>query len=205
MKIIILITAFLIVSISYGQSCSQAPTKASCDFYSECLEDNYNCQNTDYQYPIEYGDRFCNEFELSRDNLTLKGKVWIDRTMICLQKVLFDEFLGDDLNRNMNENFLCKDISKVAFRSHHECYVRPTGNIKDGICPLWKDYKQIFEIGRPWEAVGSIYESEVKAQVKQTAKTCMLYWMGFKQNKSFKNRIPVREIIKDLKQIIKKL
>lgn len=193
----------LTTATAYAQNCSDRPVKANCDFYSECLEDSYNCQNTDFNYPIEYGDRFCNDFEDTRQELTARGQLWIDRTMVCLQQTLFDKFLENSIFSFLLEDKICRKVSDVAFASHHRCYVKPTGNYREGICPLWKDYKVIFQTGRPWEAIGTKYSGAVRKQVVQTAKSCIGYWLSFKQKKSLRREIPIDSILQQLEEIIK--
>ncbi len=199
MLIRLLLSIFILLPlISYGKDCSR-PTEAKCTFYTECLEDRFNCQSTEFQYPVEYGDRFCDGFQNIQEELSDKGKLWVDRTMVCLQTALFDNFIARTTSRESNQ---CKSISEVAFNSHHRCYVRPTGTLKEGICPLWTDYHIIFKTGRPWESIGTQYSKAVRKQVVQTARTCMGYWFSFKRKKSFRRNIPVDSILEQLNNFI---
>lgn len=188
---------------SFAQdACDQAPSQYSCDFYSNCIENNYRCQRTNYRYPMEYGDLFCRQFERRSYQLTYNGKKWMKRTMLCLQKFLYNRFLINGINQITTQAKTCKKISYDAFGSHHQCYIRPTGHMRDGICPLWKDYATIFRTGRPWQSIGTKYSRAVRRQVRQTATSCMAYWVGFRRSKSATNNIPYDKILKDLENII---
>ncbi|MCK5883720.1 MAG: hypothetical protein KAG61_08530 [Bacteriovoracaceae bacterium] len=199
---IISISLLFMTTSGHAQDCETRPVDANCSFYSECLEDSFNCQETDYQYPIEYGDRFCRSFQDTRDELTVPGQLWIDRTMVCLQQFLFDKFLVDAIFSFEVEENICRKVTNAAFGSHHLCYVKPTGNYSEGVCPLWRDYKVIFEIGRPWEAIGTLHSAAVTKQVAETAQTCISYWLKMKSKKSLRPQIPIDKIIKQLRSVI---
>lgn len=180
----------------------QLSSKTTCNFYSGCLEQKYNCQQTDFRYPIEYGERFCSSFVQSRHLLTVRGQKWMDRAMSCLQRSLHQQLLLTDILSPTDSSLSCQKIEQVAFASHHPCYVQPTGNLQDGVCPLWRDYKLIFEIGRPWEAFGTANEGAVRDQVVQTAKSCIGYWLTIKRQKKASLDIPIDSILQTLQDVI---
>lgn len=202
-KFIILIAFGLVVeAFAQDPADCQLSGKTTCNFYAGCLEQKYNCQQTDFRYPIEYGDRFCRSFVDSRHLLTVRGQKWMDRAMSCLQRSLHHQLFLTDLLSLSDSALSCKKIELVAFASHHSCYVQPTGNLQDGVCPLWRDYKLIFAIGRPWEALGTANEPVVKNQVVQTAKSCIGYWLSMKRQKKASLDIPIDTILQTLNDLI---
>lgn len=193
---------FLDVYAQSSVDCLPSNDRNKCSFYAQCLERKYDCQQTEYRYPIEYGDRFCRAFDDSRSQFSPMGQKWIDRTMRCLQRTLQQQLSLIDILALTDNNLSCRRLEQVAFASHHLCYVKPTGNLQDGVCPLWRDYKIIFETGRPWDARGTDNERAVKEQVKQTAKTCINYWLTVKRQKSASLDIPIETIIQTLQSFI---
>lgn len=103
--------------------------KTSCDFYQKCMEKTCLCENTSNNYAIAYGDKYCNRFLMNK-NWTEKGKEWRDLTLRCLHE---KAYLA--LPKNSSE-CNCKQLSKTAYNSHVNCYTKPFGNVKKGICYL---------------------------------------------------------------------
>ncbi|RPA79645.1 hypothetical protein BJ508DRAFT_415798 [Ascobolus immersus RN42] len=109
-----------------GSSICSAPT-GSCNFYSICLEGQYQCGSSGY--PLGYGKKYCDKFSANRSNFSSKGKTWVDKTMLCLQKKLVSHAKGGST---------CTKIKNAAFASHSTCYVQ------SGLCDLSvADFKQI--------------------------------------------------------------
>ncbi|RPA81466.1 hypothetical protein BJ508DRAFT_112391 [Ascobolus immersus RN42] len=101
----------------------------SCSFYTTCLENKYKCAKTEFDYPTNYGLKYCKKFEDRKSKFSAKGQTWIKNTMKCLQKKLVSHTSGST----------CKKIEDAAFKSHSDCYL---GN---GVCDLpFGDFIDIF-------------------------------------------------------------
>ncbi|RPA87439.1 hypothetical protein BJ508DRAFT_198192, partial [Ascobolus immersus RN42] len=103
----------------------------TCAFYTTCLEDKYKCGSKGY--PKSYGYKYCKAFSNRRSKFNAKGKAWISKTMVCLQKKLVPA-----VQKKSGYN-TCAKIKSKAFDSHSVCYV------KSGLCTLGpSQWKQIF-------------------------------------------------------------
>lgn len=156
--------------------CTVTPKVNSCDFYLDCMESEYSCETTNNAYITGYGDKYCRLFENNKKRFSRRGKIWIKNVKICLQTELFQNFLGQKIDYEQTAENKCRDITQLAFKSHHSCYVKPKGTYRSGICPLWRDYKSVFRVVKPFRNMRGKYGRETKKQVKQTLKTCMKYW-----------------------------
>ena len=107
---------------SPAAACSNPP-RHSCSFYADCLESRYHCVSTNYNYPIGYGQFFCQKFASRLSQFSSKGQKWVLDTMQCLQDALVPEATGQ-------VNTTCQALSAKAFGTHAACY------IDSGFCRL---------------------------------------------------------------------
>ncbi|KAF2197222.1 hypothetical protein GQ43DRAFT_425006 [Delitschia confertaspora ATCC 74209] len=103
-----------------GPSCTN-PAENTCAFYSDCLEKKMKCG--DEGYPIGYGMKYCKKFTKARPQLSAKGKAWITKTMLCLQRNLIPFATGQ-------QGGTCARLKDFAFGTHPGCYV------SSGVCTL---------------------------------------------------------------------
>ena len=99
-------------------SCS-IPKGDSCDWYENCLEKMYPCENGNDRYALSYAKHFCEKYGNNFDNFSPKGKEWVKATRKCLQVALVPTLM----QRNKPS---CEDIRSMAFKSHVPCYARPS-------------------------------------------------------------------------------
>ena len=124
----VLLALLLTFSISINCSFFTTPncpalvdTRYNCNFYSECLEEKFQCGPTGY--PIGYGGKYCSKFVAHLDKFPQEAQVWIDKTLICLKKFLVPTF-----NEGVST---CRQVYNIAFNSHPKCYV------DSGFCGLF--------------------------------------------------------------------
>lgn len=153
---------------SWGEACSTTcnvtspdqcsnPVPDSCSFYIECLEDrNYPCGSTGY--PEAYGYYYCTTFEAEKPNLSPAGQQWVTNTMLCLQRTLVPEALGES-----GAVVGCQALWDYAFSTHATCYV------ESGICLIPQDWLAIVNtIG-----IENLYENwQALLQALETAADC---------------------------------
>jgi hypothetical protein len=104
-----------------------SPINASCNYYSECLEDRVRC--SDEGYALGYGYKYCQRFlsigtvnSFEGLQLSPAGLKWRTRTLKCLQ---------DQLISKETELVTCNSIRDFAFASHIGCYTDPASSICD--------------------------------------------------------------------------
>lgn len=84
-------------------------------------------------YPLGYGEKYCHKFAKARPKLSGKGKAWVTKTMLCLQKHLVPWATGQ-------KKATCANLKSHAFATHPGCY------IKGGVCTLGpKDWAVIVD------------------------------------------------------------
>ncbi|RPA87166.1 hypothetical protein BJ508DRAFT_200084, partial [Ascobolus immersus RN42] len=93
-----------------------------CSFYTDCIEKKVKCGKDGYAK--NYGKKYCDKFSNNKSKFSAKGKKWVDKTMVCLQKKLVPVVKGDKAYNT------CKEIKSKAFGSHSNCYV------SSGLCKL---------------------------------------------------------------------
>ncbi|KAF7297985.1 hypothetical protein HMN09_01019400 [Mycena chlorophos] len=117
-----------------SETCVQPPLD-NCSFYADCLETRYHCGPTGY--PLGYGQKYCDAFQVARKTLSAEGQAWMVRTMHCLQLALVDDALGTGPNATRT----CAALEDKAFGTHARCYVQ------SGVCRLpVEDWEAILEI-----------------------------------------------------------
>ncbi len=124
-----LINVLLVFAIQWpaahanGDICTK-PKSGQCGFYGQCIESKYKCGADGY--PLGYGAKYCDRFNaLSSHDLSEKGLVWRDHTLVCLQQKLADLLVTSN---NVNS---CPDLKAYAFRSHVGCYTQPFAPVCD--------------------------------------------------------------------------
>jgi hypothetical protein len=108
----------------------------SCNVYDRCFERLCNCESTADRYFLSYGKRYCQRF-LEATNWSAAGRVWRDRTLVCLQEKIVPHLplQGGSCD--------CRAVKQIAFRVHVECYTQAASSV----CNLGlSDWRSIFDI-----------------------------------------------------------
>ena len=114
-----------------------SPPGDSCDWYRNCLEKKYPCEDTSNAYAIKYAETFCRLYDDQYSKFSPEGRTWVDAVRKCLQVSLVP------ILRPWYK-LSCKDIRQRAFASHTPCYLNPDKDAPS-ICDLgFKDFLQIF-------------------------------------------------------------
>ncbi|KAF2796013.1 hypothetical protein K505DRAFT_348244 [Melanomma pulvis-pyrius CBS 109.77] len=145
-------------SASTKPSCSE-PAENTCTFYPNCLEKRVKCGASGY--PIGYGLKYCKKFTDARPKFTKKGKAWITKTMLCLQRNLVPYATGA-------KSLTCPKLKEFAFGTHPGCYV------SSGVCALPpQDWEVVISTVSLKELFGSV--DALKATL-QTAGDCVEFY-----------------------------
>ena len=114
-----------------------SPPGDSCDWYRNCLEKKYPCEDTSNAYAIKYAETFCRLYDDQYSKFSPEGRTWVDAVRKCLQVSLVP------ILRPWNKPS-CEEIRQRAFASHTPCYLNPDKDAPS-ICDLgFKDFLQIF-------------------------------------------------------------
>jgi len=143
------------VSTPPSGECSNPP-RDSCSFYADCLESRYHCTYTNYNYPIGYGQYFCQKILSNLSQFSSAGQTWALDTMQCLQSALIPEATGQ-------VSTTCQALLAKAFGTHASCY------INSGFCSLpcadWQMLESIIglqTIFQNWDAFIQALETAVE-------------------------------------------
>lgn len=98
---------------SYNLFSDLTPSHDSCIFYIK-FEEKRLCSLQKINYLLDYGFSYCGLFQTLKHRWSNNLKKWVEDTTLCLQQKLLDY--------DNDENFSCKDLEKVAFDSHSDCY-----------------------------------------------------------------------------------
>ena len=130
-----------------------SPSGDSCDWYRNCLEKKYPCEDTSNAYAIKYAEKFCRLYDDRYSIFSSEGRKWVDAVRKCLQVSLVP------ILRPWYK-LSCKDIRQRAFASHTPCYLNPDKDAPS-ICDLgFKDFLQIFlTIKRSFIQLDTLWES----------------------------------------------
>ena len=112
--LLILLFFKVIITRSIDQCNALSKLEKNCEFYFDCLEENYQCGPKGY--PVGYGGKYCTRFLQYYGEFSEKGQKWIESTLVCLKKALIEEI-------TIRKTQTCQNINKVAFDSHPNCYV----------------------------------------------------------------------------------
>jgi hypothetical protein len=109
--------------VSAAAQCQSSATP-SCAVYKTCFEATCKCETSPYPYFISYGKKYCERF-LASNNWSEAGKMWRDRTLVCLQEkivaILPDSVALCD----------CKALKSAAFKIHVACYTQTGASVCD--------------------------------------------------------------------------
>ena len=129
---------FAIQFVTAGNPCPD-PTPsnpASCNWYLNCLNTNFNCGSEGYA--VAYGYYFCNKYDENYEEFSDRGKQWVNNVKSCLQNALLPPI-------NDPSSYDCDTLKDYAFDSHPKCYLGNDGEY-DSVCDLSKeDWGVIFD------------------------------------------------------------
>ena len=95
-----------------------SPSGDSCDWYRNCLEKKYPCEDTSNAYAIRYAERFCRLYNERYSSFSAAGQKWVNAVRKCLQ-VNLAPLLRPWFKPT------CQEIRDKAFASHTPCYLYP--------------------------------------------------------------------------------
>ncbi|KAK3104234.1 hypothetical protein FSP39_025520 [Pinctada imbricata] len=97
------------------------PDGKGCDWYVNCLEKFYPCEQDDNRYAISYAKNYCEKYGANYNAFSPTGKRWVDATRKCLQRALVPLLMKEDKPS-------CAEIKETAFLSHASCYAKPSSS-----------------------------------------------------------------------------
>lgn len=136
--------------------------KQKCAFYgcaNKSIEKAGICQPGDENsYFMNYGDKYCQRFaSKTNDKLSDKGKLWLNKTLVCLQKAIVDFCSKDKCNQ-------CDNVRKLAYASHAPCYT------DSGLCHL--NPIDLFHIGLTPDFKEDVLSKDGLLQVSKVGGLC---------------------------------
>ena len=183
---------------SLPQEC-ESPKGDSCDWYRNCLEKRYPCEDTSNAYAIKYAEKFCRLYGDRYSLFSPEGRKWVDAVRKCLQVSLVPIL-------RPWYTFSCEDIRQWAFDSHTPCYLDPDEGAPS-ICDLdCQDFFKIFwtikgsfiQLDTFWETLKGMWNIGARCGVASQIRKC------FKPVKEAYLRVQ-KAVIKIIKIVIKKL
>lgn len=116
-----------------------SPSGTDCSWYHHCLERKYKCNGTEDNFAVEFATKFCNLYSRSNQDFSQDGQKWMDAVRKCLQVSLVKTI-------RPYLHYSCKDVNRIAFDSHTQCYVYPDLHYRSiSICNLGAaDYFPVF-------------------------------------------------------------
>ena len=150
-----------------------SPAGDSCDWYRNCLEEKYPCEDTSNAYAIRYAEKFCRLYSKEYSLFSADGQKWVDAVRKCLQVSLVP------LLRPWYQP-TCQEIRKKAFSSHTPCYLKPDKDVPS-ICDLdCSDYFKIFwtikgsfiQLDTAWESIQGMWNIGDKCGVASQIPKC---------------------------------
>jgi hypothetical protein len=87
-----------------------------------------SCESTPDRYFISYGKQYCERF-LGATDWSQAGRIWRDKTLICLQEAIVPQLPKDGQTCN------CSAMKGLAFQAHVHCYTQSDASI----CDLGRD------------------------------------------------------------------
>jgi len=146
-----------------------SPRGDNCDWYRNCLEVRYPCQNSPDGYAIEFAEMFCKLYSERFNDFSSTGRAWINAVRKCLQ-VSMVPFMRPWVVKT------CADIKREAFNSHPNCYLSP-GSGAPGIysLPLTDMLKSFWLVN--FEG-GALYDAPVEtgSQMFFVMRRCLDQW-----------------------------
>ncbi|CAJ1935384.1 unnamed protein product [Cylindrotheca closterium] len=158
----------------------QEPSGKTCKFYSECLEEKFQCG--DSGYPLAFGLHYCEVFLRNDPDFSEEGLVWAAKVRQCLQDALVET-----LDRDMS----CEEVETFAFDSHPECYA------STGYCfiPV-SDWWNLFWAVEPNVQISGAFWS----QVGQTIMLCGPKWVHAAEFLVMLGKLYSEMVAEDMKQ-----
>ena len=105
-----------------------SPSGDSCDWYRNCLERKYPCEDTSNAYAIRFAERFCRLYDKRYSSFSAAGQKWVNAVRKCLQVELVPLL-------RVWSNPTCEKIQEKAWASHNSCYLYPD-EYAPSICSL---------------------------------------------------------------------
>lgn len=148
------------------------PSGNSCNWYQNCLERKYHCEDTSNAYAIRYAEKFCLLYE-RRALFSPEGQKWVDAARRCLQLHLVP------LVRPWVAA-TCNQMRQGVFTTHIPCYLSPEQNVSS-ICDLnCTDYFRIFwtirgsfsKLDTAWESLKGLWNIETTCSVNSQGRQC---------------------------------
>lgn len=137
----------------------------NCGYY-DCMEKKYRCMDVDVVYFKKLAKPTCSAYvsNIKKGKFTEKGKDWIYRVMVCLQKGLFEECsLKGNCPQSENNSKTCNHITEFTLKFHPGCYI----NSGVGVCKLpIKDQLNI------WKTVGPYLTKREKEEAMKVVRFC---------------------------------
>jgi hypothetical protein len=158
---ICLILVLFYLTLTTCEDCLSMSNNYSCEYYTKCLEPKYTCGSSGY--PLGYGFKYCSKFTLHLNEFSPKGKIWVQKTLVCLKQSLMSTFSD------------CNELYNTAFNSHPRCYQQ------SGFCDLFMDPSNLKQ---DVKALMSVYEINDFAsftslkQILDTSKLCGSHYLS---------------------------
>ncbi len=132
----------------------------SCDVYDRCFESMCSCEATSDRYFLSYGKKYCERF-LSATDWSQAGRIWRDKTLICLQETIIRHLPADGQKCN------CGEIKRFAIQAHVQCYTQTDASI----CDLgFSDWKRIYDIV---DSKDLFQDAEGRKQMLEITRLCL--------------------------------
>lgn len=174
----------------------------TCSFYRECLEKSISCESSKYPYAISYGEKYCNRFKDIRNEMSERGKQWLDGTRLCLQElILLIDGKTDTLalwtGNTLHQGFMymsCYYVQKSEFKGHPICYLGGPSQFSKrthpSICTL-----------SPWDTIRIVTRLDISdakgkesyEQMITVANACLNYLLGNKFSASANKLLLIEE------------
>lgn len=117
----------------------QNPSGSSCEWYPNCLEKNYPCENSNDPYALSFAYKYCKLYDARKGLFSADELKWVNGVRKCLQVAL-----APVLKQTTTPS--CQEIRNKGFQSHAGCYVSP-GSGAPSICKLGCDvYIKVFRV-----------------------------------------------------------
>ncbi|KAK3095318.1 hypothetical protein FSP39_013140 [Pinctada imbricata] len=127
-----------------------SPTGSDCDWYEDCLEKQYSCENTEAADAIKFSKIFCDLYTDHFDKFSSIGESWVDHARRCMQVQLAP------ILHPANQQ-TCQSLKEMALKSYFpSCYLKPSENNSISFCNLpMKDRWTVF-----WTVKGAMVDGK---------------------------------------------
>jgi hypothetical protein len=100
------------------EACIAKARQGDCQFYV-CFDERHPC-DSDSNYALKYGWRFCSRFDLYKDQLTNEGRAWLNNSRLCSMERMLEYYRSNSIN--------CDDLEDEMQEKHAEC------EVESGMC-----------------------------------------------------------------------